>query len=123
MTHRPFLIGVLIATAVAAMPARAAPFCVQLSGIPLQCIYADPAICQQEANRQGGRCAANPDEYKTPAGGSAFCVVQSGNVSSCIFSDRASCDNEADRIHGACIAATPVTPPKAVDPYELKRPY
>ena len=40
--------------------AEASPFCVQVTGIPLQCMYADPASCQKEANRQGGICASNP---------------------------------------------------------------
>lgn len=103
--------------------ARAAPFCLQMTGVPLQCLYFDPGACQREANRQGGRCAANPDEYKTPAGGDAFCVVQGGVAASCIYPDLGSCNIEANRVHGACIAATPATPPKAVDPYEVKRPY
>jgi hypothetical protein len=122
MAHKPIGFGLIIVL-VTASQALAAPFCVQLTGFPLQCLYSDPASCQQEANRMGGRCTANPAEFKTPAGGSQFCVVQSGNVASCVYPDRASCDTEANRINAACIAATPTTPPQAVDPYELKRPY
>jgi uncharacterized protein DUF3551 len=113
----------LTGAAAIATPAAASPFCVQVTGLPLQCLYADPAICQREADRQGGRCTANPEEFKTPAGGLGFCVVQSGNVPNCIYPDLASCSAEAKRTKSACIAATPTTLPKAVDPYEVKRPY
>lgn len=122
MMRKAISISVLIVASFVSQ-ARAAPFCLQMTGVPLQCLYFDPGACQREANRQGGRCAANPDEYKTPAGGDAFCVVQGGVAASCIYPDLGSCNVEANRVHGACIAATPATPPKAVDPYEVKRPY
>jgi hypothetical protein len=108
----------------AAGPAFAAPLCVEVTGMTPQCFYVDPASCQREATRQGGRCAANPTELLTPAGGAPFCVVQSGNAVSCVYADRASCDAASKRVKGACIAAVPAPPPKPViDPYILKRPY
>jgi hypothetical protein len=103
--------------------AQASPFCVELTGLPLQCLYADPASCQHEAERLGGICTADPGAFTTPAGGSAFCVVESGNVATCAYADRASCSSDARRKNGACIAATPAQPPKATDPYEVKLPY
>jgi hypothetical protein len=109
--------------------AHAAPFCVQVTGIPLQCLYVDPAACQREANRQGGLCASNPAEFKTPVGGAQFCVVESGNVVSCNFADRATCTAEGKRRNAACIAATPppagptASAPLASDLFEVKRPY
>jgi hypothetical protein len=114
----PILLGML-----AAGPAAAAPYCVQLTGLPLQCLYVDPGQCQHEADKQGGICAANPAEYTTPAGGMPYCTIESGNVANCVFADRQSCSNEARQKNGMCIAATPQRPSTAYDPYELKRPY
>ena len=37
---------------------NAAPFCMDVAGIPLQCIYADPGQCQTESFKQGGYCSA-----------------------------------------------------------------
>jgi|SRR5437763_13320076 hypothetical protein len=118
-----------VALLAAGSGAEASPFCVEVTGIPLQCMYADPASCQKEANRQGGICASNPAEFKTPAGGEQFCVVQSGTVVSCAYSNRATCNSESARVGGACIAATPPPPsptasaPLSSDLFEVKRPY
>jgi hypothetical protein len=117
------------AVLVTASGVDASPFCVQVTGIPLQCLYADPASCQKEANRQGGICASNPAEFKTPVGGAGFCVVQSGTVVSCAYTNRGSCNAEAGRVNGACVAATPAPPsptasaPLSTDLFEVKRPY
>jgi hypothetical protein len=117
------------AIVVSASGAGASPYCVQVTGIPLQCLYVDPALCQKEANRQGGICASNPAEFKTPVGQNQFCVVQSGNVVSCAYSSRATCNTESARVGGACIAATPAPPgptasaPLSSDLFEVKRPY
>jgi hypothetical protein len=108
---------------------NAAPYCVQVTGIPLQCLYVDPASCQKEANRQGGLCASNPAEFKTPTGGAQFCLVESGNVVTCTFTDRATCAAEGRRRNAACVAATPspagptASAPLASDLFEVKRPY
>ena len=123
-----YLLG-CAATVLIASPALAAPYCVQLTGLPLQCLYVDPQSCQAEANRQGGRCAGNPAEFQfqsqqAPVGAAQFCVVESGNITSCIYPDRVSCVEEASRRRGACIAATPLPDaPTPVDPFDLKRPY
>ena len=117
-TMLPLLIGLL-----AAGPAAAAPYCVQLTGFPLQCMYVDPGQCQHEAEKQGGVCSANPAEYTTPAGGMPYCTIESGNVPNCLFADRQSCSAEAKRKNATCVAATPAKPPVASDPYEIKRPY
>jgi hypothetical protein len=122
MTKRFFVFPGLLMTLLAG-PVQASPFCVELTGFPLQCLYADPAMCQHEADRLGGICAANPAEFKTPVGGSPFCVVESGNVTTCAYADRGSCLHDGNQKAGTCIAATPATPPKATDPFEVKRPY
>ena len=122
MISRRFIVPGLFGLALAAQ-AHASPFCVELTGFPLQCLYVDPASCQHEADRLGGICAANPAEFTTPVGGSAFCVVESGNVATCAYADRSTCSSDSRRKNGTCIAATPAQPPKATDPYEVKRPY
>jgi hypothetical protein len=121
------LAGVTVVATVSGV--NAAPFCVQVTGIPLQCLFVDPTSCQREANRQGGLCASNPAEFKTPTGGAQFCLVESGNVVSCTFADRATCTAESRRRNAACIAATPLplgptaSAPLATDLFEVKRPY
>jgi hypothetical protein len=131
MMWKPIMLGCLgyAAILVTGSGANASPFCVQVTGVPLQCLYADPASCQKEANRQGGICASNPAEFKTPVGGAQFCVVQSGTVVSCAYTSRATCNTESARVNGACIAATPAPPgptapaPLSADLFEVKRPY
>jgi len=107
------------------IPAWATPFCVLQTGIPLQCLYNDPGICQQEAESQGGRCVGNPAEFRTPIASGAFCVVESNGAQTCLYPDYSSCQEEADNRGGACVAAIPTAPPstKGFDPYEVKRPY
>ena len=122
MIFRRFVLSGLFCLA-AAGQVQASPFCVQLTGFPLQCLYADPGMCQHEADRLGGLCTANPAEFTTPVGGSAYCVVESGNVVTCGYADRRSCASDSHQKNGACIAATPAQPPKATDPFEVKRPY
>jgi len=109
-------------------PVLAAPYCVDVTGIPQQCLYVDPAQCQAEALRQKGECVANSAEVKAPPRAQAFCLVQSGNVLSCIYPDRADCDRDSKTLKGACMPALPTpqevpAPPPGVDPYQVKRPY
>ena len=122
MTVRRFILTGLFGLALAGQ-VHASPFCVEVTGLPLQCLYVDPAMCQHEADRLGGICTANADEFTTPIGGSAFCVVESGNVATCAYADRTSCSADSRRKNGTCITATPAQPPKASDPFEVKRPY
>ena len=128
MTLRPNLIAAGLGLLISA-DALAAPYCVQVTGIPDQCLYVDPAQCQAEALRQKGQCSANVNEVQAPPRSQAFCLVQSGNVLSCIYPDRADCDKDSVRLKGACMPAIPGTsglptaPPPGVDPYAVKRPY
>lgn len=108
--------------------AFAAPFCVDVTGIPQQCLYVDPSACQAEAQRQRGQCVANINEVHAPPRSQAFCLVQSGNVLSCIYPDREDCDRDSVRMKGACMPAIPGTsglpaPAPGTDPYAVKRPY
>jgi hypothetical protein len=107
-----------------AQAALAAPFCVENTGLPQQCLYVDPGECQKEADRIDGRCVANAESFSLPQGQSAFCVVESGTAVSCIYPDLASCHRESERRHGACLAAPPLpTLHSAPDPFAVKRPY
>lgn len=110
--------------ALSAQSALAAPFCVENTGIPAQCLYVDPGQCQTEANRTNGRCTANPESFTVPQGQSAYCVVEPGNAISCVYPDLATCRQESVRRHGACLAAPP--PPSlhaAPDPFAIQRPF
>lgn len=110
----------------AAVPALASPYCVDLEGFPLQCLYVDAGQCGSEAARLGGRCTANPQEVKTPPGPGQFCVVEAIGAISCLYADRASCDDDSARRGAACIPATPQPNPKLTpghDPFAIQRPY
>jgi hypothetical protein len=105
----------------------AAPFCVDVTGLPRQCLYVDPTLCQTAAFHQGGQCDVNPEEMSVPVSTMQYCLVEATNIVLCHYPDRASCVNDAMRRGGACVAATPVPPPGAVavpgaDPYKLVRP-
>lgn len=119
------LIVAWVISLAAILPAAAAPFCVEVEGLPLQCLYVDPGQCQQEATRLGGRCAANPSELNTPMGRGRFCIVEAIGAISCIYPDRATCDAESSRRNTACIAATAPAPKvtPAHDPFAIRRPY
>ncbi len=105
-----------------AAPAVAAPFCVEVQGLPPQCIYVDGAECQQRANQLGGICGANAKEVKTPPGPGSFCLAAGGRVVACNYADRQTCFEDAARQHTACIEATE-PPSVAVDPFAVRRPY
>jgi hypothetical protein len=119
---------ILLAGCIAGIAVRlavAAPYCVDQPGVPLQCLYVDPRTCQDAAARQGGVCAANPHEVKTPVTASPYCLVRPGNVMSCVYPDRSSCDAAANRRDGACISATPLPAPgtrPVPDPFRYVRP-
>ena len=126
-TRRNLLIAAF--SAVYSFGALAAPFCVDVTGLPQQCYYVDPTQCQAEAHRQNGQCIANANEIKTPPRSQAFCLITTGNAMSCTYPDRADCESDSSRLRGACIpslntpdANTPAPPP-GVDPYQVKRPY
>ncbi len=125
MSHikiRVLMFGFVVLCA-AGFHAKAAPLCVQVSGLPSRCIYVDANQCQREASRVGGICAGNPAEFPlTAVGSSQFCVVESNLAMSCIYPDRQSCSMESMRRGGACITASP-RPNPPLDPYEDKRPY
>jgi hypothetical protein len=114
----------LVAASMVPRLALSAPFCVEVTGIPLQCLYVDVNICQREAIRLGGACAVNTAEFHTPTAPGQFCLLQSAGAASCVYPDRASCDVEAQRHGGACTAAAPEgTSPAQVDPFHIIRPY
>jgi hypothetical protein len=109
--------GWAIMLASTAVPALAAPFCIQTQSVPPQCNYYDAAECQNDAVRQGGVCSANPDQLTLQPGIGQYCLATSYGVAFCVYPDRGSCMAEAARQHGACTAAPNVAPGKAPDPY------
>lgn len=109
------------------LPAMAAPFCVKVTGVPAQCLYVDPAQCQREAQRAGGRCDTNPREYTAPVSALGYCLAQAGNALSCVYPAYADCENDARRLGGSCVAAAKPKGPRPAaepgkDPFELTRP-
>ena len=126
MSLRKLLIAALGAACSAG--AAAAPFCVDVTGLPQQCLFVDPNSCRLEAVRQGGQCVANANELQTPPRSQAFCLVTAGNAMSCTYPDRADCDRDSTRLKGTCIPANTFdalipAPAPGVDPYQVKRPY
>lgn len=126
MTFRNLLIAALGAAYSAG--AFAAPFCVDVTGLPQQCYFVDPNSCRLEAARQGGQCTANANELQTPPRSQAFCMVTAGNAMNCTYPDRAECDRDSTRFKGVCIPAntsdpTIPAPAPGVDEYQVKRPY
>jgi hypothetical protein len=118
-----FAIGVLSLS-----PAAAAPFCVQVEGIPKQCMYVDPHDCALRARQLGGSCVANADSFPARAGPFQYCVVDSSLIPLCIFPDVVSCGVDAERRHGACIQSEPPPVPAAQpapghDPFSTVRPW
>ena len=106
----------------AAVPALASPYCVDLEGFPLQCLYVDAGQCGDEAARLGGRCTANPQEIKTPPG--------PGNSAWSRRSVRSPASTPTARVAmttalecgAACIPATPQPNPKLTpghDPFAI----
>jgi len=103
--------------AAAGAPALAAPYCIQSQSLPPQCNYDDPSQCSADAGRQGGVCAANPQQLALRQGIGQYCVVTAGGASDCAYVDRPSCMAEAARQHGACTEAPAIAPARAPDPY------
>ena len=114
----------LLALAAALLPgvAQAAPFCVATQTVPPRCLYADPASCQAEAQREHGFCASNPDETLAQRGGGRFCVAVGGTALDCAYHDRGACERAAERGRSACVAAPATPQPGPPDPFSLRRP-
>lgn len=110
------IIGAILLAGLA-RPGEAAPFCIQNQSMPPQCNYYDASQCEHDAERQGGVCSANAQQFALQGGVGQYCVVTSGGASSCVYPDRGSCMAEAQRQHGACTAAPNIAPAKAPDPY------
>jgi hypothetical protein len=93
-------------------PAQAAPYCLQVVGIPSQCLYADVVQCRRDAERQHGTCGLNAREVPLPkVPGARFCLVMNGPVLQCSYVDRRTCDAEASRRSAICAdSARPGTP-------------
>jgi hypothetical protein len=89
--------------ALPAAPAAAAPFCLQATGMPPQCLFHDVAECRRQAARVNAVCGLNPKELLPPTTGQRFCQVSNGPVIQCMYADRRSCDASAARNNSICI--------------------
>ncbi|KPF84701.1 hypothetical protein IP70_14175 [alpha proteobacterium AAP38] len=124
MKHTAAIIALLLG---ATPMAAAAPFCVKVTGVPAQCLYVDPAACQREADRAGGRCVTNEREFERPIAALPYCLARAGNVMSCVYPAYADCETDARRLGGTCVAARlpprpgPVKEP-GTDPFAITRP-
>ena len=87
----------------AARPAQAAPFCVDVIGVPPSCIFYDASECDTRASQLGGRCMANPVEFPRLSGSGRYCLIESSRAALCVYADEASCASDAHQKHGACI--------------------
>ncbi|WP_119422671.1 hypothetical protein [Desertibaculum subflavum] len=94
-----------VACAASGAPAAAAPFCLQATGVPPQCLFYDVAACRRQALRMNAVCGLNPKELMPPATGQRFCQVENGPVIQCLYPDRRSCDAATARRGGICIDA------------------
>ena len=92
-----------VCVSVAVQTAQAAPFCVDVIGIPPSCLYYDSADCDKRASQLGGRCIANAAEFQRLAGPGRFCLVESSKAALCVYADDASCEADAHQAHAACL--------------------
>ena len=112
----------LACTVTTALPAAAAPYCVQTEGVGPQCLYFDPASCDVRAKQINGYCTVNAAELSIPPGIGHYCLLSSGNVASCFYLDSDSCNAESKRHHGVCVSAAARDESPPADPFRHTRP-
>ncbi len=110
--------ALLLAAALPAPSALAAPFCLQTQAVPPQCLYFDANTCRQEAAHQRGVCVVNPEEVSVTPGGGDYCLVTSTGASSCVFQDINACAREAVHQGGVCVDAPPRAAGNTPNPYQ-----
>jgi hypothetical protein len=115
-------VAAMLAILMAPPTPTAAPFCVQTSAIPPQCIFVDAGSCNERATQMGGTCTVNPAELHVSAGLGHYCLLTSSQVSVCIYADRGACELEAQHQHGVCIDAPSRPESPTADPYRDIRP-
>lgn len=113
--------ALLLATALPAPSALAAPFCLQTPAVPPQCIYFDTANCRRDAAHQGGFCVVNPEEIALNPGVGTVCMVTSTRASSCAFQSYNECTREAAHQGGVCVEAPPRAAGNTPSPYQYSR--
>jgi hypothetical protein len=96
--------GLLASMLVGLAPAQAAPYCLAGFGLPLQCTYADVALCRRDALRTtNSLCTLNTSEVRLPPRPAGrFCLVVNGPIIQCMYPDRRTCDVEATLRSGIC---------------------
>jgi hypothetical protein len=99
--------------------ARSAPFCIEMEGVPQQCLYFDTKQCWQDAKKQRARCAVNVAELKNSETDNSICMEDSARQPVCGYQNLESCQGEASKRNAVCFQST-----KAVasdDPSRLER--
>lgn len=86
--------------------ALAAPYCVNIQGMPSECYYDDANLCRERASEVSGLCKINPGEIELPSGYGNYCLVASGGIISCIYQDFDSCERVAINNNGICTFST-----------------
>lgn len=99
--------------------ALAAPFCVAVVGLPPQCNYVDPSVCQRDAAHQGGTCTVNAAEVSLPSSPLKrnYCVVGIGGFTRCGYANYDDCYQAAIRQNGACTRAATSEAYGVANPY------
>lgn len=82
--------------------ANAAPFCMEINGLPDECIYYDPDLCLARARTQNGICSPNSREIRFDGGAGSYCLVLSGGSAECHYTDFRSCQQVARNNKALC---------------------
>src|ERR1700761_4489472 len=100
-------------------PAMAAPFCLQMPGGALQCIYADGNECSNDANKQNGACVPNPGETAVPISGGVgeYCMILPAGSTRCGYADGIACSQDALKQHGVCTKRAGTIPQQVPDSF------
>ena len=80
----------------------AAPYCLNVLGVPPQCIYVDPSLCQRDAGKQGGTCDPQAGPGFMAIGSGRYCLSTTPGVATCGYYNYEACNDEARRLKGAC---------------------
>ena len=106
---RVILIGLIWVGLVSS--ARAAPFCVAVTGLAPQCIYVDGNECQAQAARQNAACVPNPQDQSVPTSRVGdYCVILSAGGTRCGYADQNVCSRDALQQKGVCAKSADSTP-------------
>lgn len=101
--------------------AFSAPFCIEVQGLPLECLYYDIGSCKQEAEKRDGYCSVNTEEIALTDQGAPYCIIDSSMMPICAFQGGESCNEEAAKRNAVCFQNTSGADQNN-DPYRFERP-